>query len=68
MRLTTFQILAFTFFFSCSLARDLRFKQNSNVIPNPSVDPVEMTKRDDRKYVFMHIVSSVQLISRILYI
>jgi hypothetical protein len=66
MRLTIFQILAFTFFISCSLARNLSFlEQNPNVIANRSVpedDRVKITKRDDTKYVFMHLVSSVQYI------
>ena len=57
-----FHILAFTVFFSCSLARNLRLlKQSSNAIANRSVDPVEMKKGGDTtKYVFMHHVSSVQ--------
>ena len=61
MLLTIFQILAFTFFISCSLAQDsLLFERSSNVIAHRSVeDPVEMTKRDNTKYVLMHIVSSV---------
>lgn len=62
MLLPIFQILAFTFFFSRSLARDLRLlKPSSNDIANRSVeDPDEKTRRDDTKYVFMHHVSSVQ--------
>jgi hypothetical protein len=65
MHLTIFKILAFTFLFSCSLALYLRWlEQNLNVIPDRSVpyenDPVEITKRDETKYVFMHHVSSVQ--------
>ena len=67
MHLTIFQILAFTFFFSLSLARNLHSSspdQNLNVVANRSVSyrevPVELTKRDDVKYVFMHTVSSIQ--------
>jgi len=61
MRLTIFQkILAFTFFFSCSLARNSHrdlLKRNPG-IANRSVHygegPVEMTKRGQTKYVLMH--------------
>lgn len=62
MDLTIFQIIAFTIFFSCAFARDLRLlEQSSTVMANRSVeDPIEITKRDDTKYVFMHIVSSAQ--------
>lgn len=67
MCLTIFQILAFTFLFSCSpsLALYSRWlERNLNVIFDRSLpyenDPVEITKSDETKYVFMHHVSSVQ--------
>jgi len=61
MRLTIFQILAFTFFFSSSLAGSLHgsvARANHHAIANRSVfdggDSAELTKRSQQKYVFMH--------------
>jgi hypothetical protein len=61
-----FQILAFALYFSCSLARNSHsalLKRNlslANRSAHNRESPVEMTKRDGTKYVFMHHVSSVQ--------
>lgn len=63
MLLTISQILAFTLFFSCSLARSLHdslhlAKRDHSAIANRSLfngeDPTELTKRGTPKYVFMH--------------
>jgi hypothetical protein len=65
MHLTIFQILIFTSCFSYSLALNWRSavsKRHHNSIAKRGAlygeDPVEMTKRSDTKYVFMHHVGS----------
>ena len=68
MRLTVSQFLAFTLFFSCSLARSLHesmhlARRDHSAIANRSEfngeDADDLTKRGTPKYVFMHHVSSI---------
>ena len=67
MLFTIFQILAF-FSYSCALNMD-RYRahrslarQNSNVNRSMLYDPIQITKRSDPKYVFMHHVRSIPYI------